>query len=122
MDGVETVGVVVVELPVEAVLGGQESGFEVLLEGQEELTKAGGGGTNSVDPVAGEDEASGGALGLTVSGVHGDVEVGDVVAVETVVGWDPKETTDLTLDGEVDVGGWVSVLSVDSAFLDDVEA
>ena len=122
VDGVETVGGVVVELPVEAVLRGQVSGFEVLLKGQEELTKAGGGSTDLVDPVASEDEASGGALGLTIAGVHGDVEVGDVVAVETVVGWDPEEVADLTLDGEVDVGAWVSVLSVDSAMFNDVEA
>ncbi len=122
VDGVEAVGGVVVQLPVETEFGGQVERLEVLLEGQEHRAEAGGGGTDLVDPVAGEDEASCGALSLAVAGVHSDVVVGDVVAVEPVVGRSPEEGADITLDGEVNSGLRVSVGDVLKTVLNDVVA
>jgi hypothetical protein len=122
VDGVEAVGSVVVDLPLEAVAQGRVEGLDVFPEGQEERTQSGGGGVGLVDPVTVPGQASGGASGLTISGVTGDEPPGNVVAVETGGAGDVGELADATLDGEVDQGGRVGVSGVGAALLDDVVA
>jgi len=122
VDGVEVVGGVVVDLPVVTVGDCREGRVDGFGEGQEQTAEGSGGRADLVDPVTLPNEAGDGAGGLAATLVHGDVVVGDVVAVETVAGGSVQEIANGAQQGEDGVGGGIKVGGVDTAVLNDVVA